>query len=130
MNWKFTSNDAAAFNGDGIEHTLVTTGLIAAAVRIEIDVCHRLRNAEAAADKRIAVRMNGCHEHGVSRIQSNQWRGVAEVRFRRIKALPEKMQRDKCYRKCNVVTVATTIFAARIWKGARATNEFDESSAE
>lgn len=92
---QLTSEEATALQGDRIEHTLVTTGLIAAAVRIEVDVCHRLRNAETAADKRIAVGVNGCHERRVRRIQPDHRRGVAEVRFRRIKALRVKMQRDE-----------------------------------
>lgn len=48
---ELTAKETAAFQGDGIEHTFVTARLIATAVRIEIDVSHRLCNAEATADK-------------------------------------------------------------------------------
>lgn len=82
-----TSKKTAAFQGDGIEYTLVTAGLVAATVRIEIDVRYRLRNAEAAADKRIAICVNGCHECCIRWVQPDHWRGVAEVWFRRIKTL-------------------------------------------
>lgn len=87
MNRRPTSNETTAFQGDGIEYTLVTAGLIAATVWIEINVRYRLRNAEAAADKRIAIRVNCCHECRIRRVQSDHRRGVAKVWFRRIEAL-------------------------------------------
>lgn len=95
LNKKPTSKETAAFQGDGIEHTLVTAGLIAATVRIEIDVRYRLRNAEAAADKRIAIRVNSCHECRIRWIQPDHRWSVAEVWFRWIETLWVKFYNKK-----------------------------------
>lgn len=82
------------FQGDKIENTLVATRLIATTVRIEIDMRDRLSDAEAAADKRIAIGVNSCDEGGIGRIEPNHRRRVAEMRFGRIEALEQRNQTD------------------------------------
>lgn len=104
MNRKLASNETAAFQGNRIEHTLITARLIATAIWIEIDVCHRLRNAKATTDKRIAICVNGCHECCVCRIESHHWRCFAEVWFRRIKAWASEI--------ANVTNVNANIISA------------------
>lgn len=80
--------------GDKIENTLVATRLIATTVRIEIDMRDRLSDAEAAADKRIAIGVDSCDEGGIGRIEPNHRRRVAEMRFGRIEALEQRNQTD------------------------------------
>lgn len=82
------------FQGDKIENTLVATRLIATTVRIEIDMRDRLSDAEAAADKRIAIGVDSCDEGGIGRIEPNHRRRVAEMRFGRIEALEQRNQTD------------------------------------
>lgn len=82
------------FQADKIENTLVATRLIATTVRIEIDMRDRLSDAEAAADKRIAIGVDSCDEDGIGWIEPNHRRRVAEMRFGRIEALQQRNQTD------------------------------------
>lgn len=89
---ELATKDTAMFEGDGTENTLVATGLTAATVRVEIDVPDRLSDTEAAADKRIAIGVDGRDERGVRWIEANHRRRVAEMRLGSVQALEQRNQ--------------------------------------
>lgn len=63
---KLTSEEAAVLQGYGIQHTtLITPGLITPAVRIEVNMSHRLRNPETATYESVCVGVNSRHESSV-----------------------------------------------------------------